>query len=57
MLGSRLGHGSWPREPWVEAVADLLGHKDVRMLAQVYRHRVKRVVDLTEAQGRMLGEG
>jgi integrase len=40
----------------LEEVADLLGHKDVRMLAQVYRHRVKRVVDLTEAQGRMLGK-
>ena len=32
----------------------MLGHKDVRMLAQVYRHRVKRVVDLTDAQNRML---
>ncbi len=40
----------------LEEVADLLGHKDVRMLAQVYRHRVKRVVDLTAVQGRMLGE-
>ena len=29
----------------LEEVADMLGHKDVRMLAQVYRHRVKRVVE------------
>ncbi len=41
----------------LEEVADMLGHKDVRMLAQVYRHRVKRVVDLTEAQERMLSGG
>jgi integrase len=38
----------------LEEVADFLGHANVRMLAQTYRHRVKRVVDLTEAQGRML---
>jgi integrase len=38
----------------LEEVADFLGHNNVRMLAQTYRHRVKRVVDLTEAQGRML---
>jgi site-specific recombinase XerD len=41
----------------LEEVSDLLGHKDVRMLAQVYRHRTKRVVDLTDAQDRMLREG
>lgn len=38
----------------LEEVADFLGHANVRMLAQTYRHRVKRVVDLTDAQGRML---
>jgi len=38
----------------LEEVADFLGHANVRMLAQTYRHRVKQVVDLTEAQGRML---
>lgn len=38
----------------LEEVADFLGHANVRMLAQTYRHRVKRVVDLTAAQGRML---
>ena len=38
----------------LEEVADLLGHRDVTMLAGVYRHRTKRVVDLTEAQGWML---
>jgi site-specific recombinase XerD len=38
----------------LEEVADFLGHANVRMLAQTYRHRVKRVVNLTEAQGRML---
>lgn len=38
----------------LEEVADFLGHANVRMLAQTYRHRIKRVVDLTEAQARML---
>ena len=38
----------------LEEVADFLGHANVRMLAQVYRHRIKRVVDLTQAQERML---
>ncbi len=37
----------------LEEVADLLGN-DVRVLAQVYRHRVKRVVDLTQVQGNLL---
>ena len=36
-------------------VADLLGHRDVRMLAQTYRHKVRPVVDLTAAQERMFG--
>ena len=36
--------------------ADMLGHRDERMFNQHYSdHRVERVVDLTEAQGRMLG--
>jgi integrase len=38
----------------LEEVADLLGHADVTMLAEVYRHRTKRVVDLREGQARML---
>lgn len=38
----------------LEEVSDVLGHKDTRMLAAVYRHKVKRVVDVTEAQARML---
>jgi len=38
----------------LEEVADFLGHVDVTMLAQVYRHRIKRVVDITAAQERML---
>lgn len=38
----------------LEDVADLLGHKDVTMLAEVYRHKSKRVVDLTQGQERML---
>lgn len=41
----------------LEEVADFLGHANVRMLAQTYRHRVKRVVDLTDAQARMLSGG
>lgn len=39
----------------VRLVLGFLGHKTTRMLVQTYRHRVKRVVDLTDAQGRMLG--
>ncbi len=38
----------------IHQVADMLGHKDTRMLAMHYRHK-RGVVDLTEAQGRMLG--
>jgi integrase len=37
----------------IQEVADLLGHSP-RMLMQTYRHRVKPVVDVTEAQVRML---
>ena len=40
----------------IQDVADLLGHKDTRMLAKYYRHR-RGVVDLTEGQGRMFGGG
>ncbi len=35
-------------------VADFLGHRDTTMLITNYRHKVKRVVDLTAAQDRML---
>jgi integrase len=31
----------------LEEVADFLGHKDTSMLIETYRHRAKRVVDLT----------
>jgi integrase len=41
----------------LEDVADFLGHKDTSMLIETYRHRAKRVVNLTEGQGRMLGGG
>ena len=40
----------------LEDVADFLGHKDTSMLIETYRHRAKRVVNLTEGQERMLGE-
>jgi integrase len=40
----------------LEDVADFLGHKDTSMLIETYRHRAKRVVNLTEGQDRMLGE-
>ena len=38
----------------IQDVADMLGHKDLRMLAKHYRHR-RGVVDLTEGQSRMFG--
>jgi integrase len=38
----------------LEDVADFLGHKDTTMLATVYRHKSKRVVDLTTAQEGLL---
>lgn len=34
----------------LEEVADFLGHANVQMLARVYRHRIKPVVDLTAMQ-------
>ena len=36
-------------------IADFLGHRDTRMLDMHYGHPVTPVIDLTEAQGRMLG--
>ena len=36
-------------------VADMLGHKDVRMLANHYRHKVARVVDTSAAMSAMIG--
>jgi hypothetical protein len=38
-------------------VADLLGLTNVRMLAEVYRHRVGPVADVTATLARMLGGG
>jgi integrase len=35
-------------------VSDLLGHRDGRMVNQTYRHKIQPVVDLSEAQERML---
>ena len=40
----------------IHQVADMLGHKDTRMLAKHYRHK-RGVVDVTDGQNRMLGEG
>ena len=40
----------------LEEVADLLGHKDTSMLIETYRHRAKRVVDLTRARSGCWGE-
>jgi len=37
-------------------IADFLGHTDTRMLDKHYGHRVTPVIDLTEAQARMLGD-
>ena len=36
-------------------VADMLGHKNVRMLAQHYRHKVARTVDTADAMAAALG--
>ena len=38
----------------LQQVADMLGHKDIRMLAQTYRHKIQGVVDVTGGQARML---
>lgn len=35
-------------------VSDMLGHRDIRMLAQTYRHKIRSVVDVTAGQERML---
>jgi integrase len=39
----------------IHQVADMLGHKDTRMLAKHYRHK-RGVADVTEGQERMLGD-
>jgi integrase len=38
----------------LQKVADLVGHRDVRMLASTYRHKIRAVVDVTERQAQML---
>ena len=38
----------------LQEVSDLLGHRDIRMLAQTYRHKIRSVVDVTAGQKRML---
>ena len=38
----------------LQEVADMLGHRDIRMLAQVYRHKLGGVVDVREGQAKML---
>jgi integrase len=38
-----------------QQVADMLGHRDVRMLAATYRHKVQPIVDVTADQQRMMG--
>jgi integrase len=40
----------------LQEVADFLGHKNTRMLQAVYRHKTRRPVDLTAAQGRAFGD-
>ena len=40
----------------LQDVSDLLGHRDIRMLAQTYRHKIRSVVDVTSGQERMLLE-
>ena len=32
----------------------MLGHRDIRMLAQTYRHKIRPIVDVTKGQERML---
>ena len=38
----------------LQDVSDMLGHRDIRMLAQTYRHKIRSVVDVTTGQERML---
>jgi integrase len=38
----------------LQDVADMLGHRDIRMLARTYRHKIRPIVDVTEGQARML---
>ncbi len=40
----------------IQQIADMLGHRDTRMLAKHYRHK-RGVVDVTDGQERMLGPG
>jgi integrase len=39
----------------LDEVQDFMGHKTLRMLSEVYGHRIRPVVDVTDAQARMLG--
>ena len=41
----------------LQDVSDMLGHRDIRMLAQTYRHKLRPIVDVTAGQDRMFGEG
>jgi integrase len=42
----------------LEDIADLLGHRDVTMLARVYRHRIRPSADAAvEVFGSMFGYG
>ncbi len=38
----------------LQDVSDMLGHRDIRMLAQTYRHKIRSIVDITSDQERML---
>jgi integrase len=38
----------------LQEVWDMLGHRDIRMLAQTYRHKIRPIVDVTSGQNRML---
>lgn len=38
----------------IHEVADMLGHKNMRMLTQTYRHKVRSVVDATHGQSQIL---
>lgn len=37
----------------IQDVSDMLGHNSIRMLSQVYRHKVRHIVDVTAGQDRM----
>jgi hypothetical protein len=38
----------------LQEVSYVLGHRDIHMLAQTYRHKIRSVVDVTAGQDRML---